>query len=152
MTYALQILTAFLGSLGFSVLFNLRRSKLWIAALGGALAWVVYLALGTVLIGDAVRYFFAASFVTVYAEVFARVKKTPTTSFLVSGIIPLVPGSALYNTMKFALNSDWDAFGKAAIYTLQLAMAIAAGITVVTSVICMVTAVLQRIRTRFSEK
>ena len=30
-----QILTAFLGSLGFSVLFNLRRTKLLIAALGG---------------------------------------------------------------------------------------------------------------------
>lgn len=149
MIYALQILTAFLGSFGFSVLFNLRRSKLWIAALGGAMAWIIYLILGTVLTGDAVRYFFAASLVTVYAEVFARIKKTPTTSFLVSGIIPLVPGSALYNTMKFALNSDWPSFGQAAIYTLQLALAIATGIMVITSFIRIVTAGIQHLRNRF---
>lgn len=30
MNYALQIITAFLGSLGFSVLFNIRRTKLLI--------------------------------------------------------------------------------------------------------------------------
>ena len=69
MTYALQIFTAFLGAFGFSVLFNIRRTKLWIASVGGALAWSIYLALGTVLTGDAVRYFFAAAFVTVYAEI-----------------------------------------------------------------------------------
>lgn len=146
MIYALQILTAFLGSLGFSVLFNLRRSKLWIAALGGAIAWIIYLSLGTVLTGDAVRYFFAASLLTVYAEVFARIKKTPTTSFLVSGIIPLVPGRALYNTMKFALSGDWPAFRETAIYTLQLALAIATGIMLISSFISVVTVISRRFR------
>lgn len=149
MIYVLQIFMAFLGSLGFSVLFNLRRSKLWIAALGGAIAWIIYLSLGIVLTGDAVRYFFAASFLTVYAEVFARIKKTPTTSFLVSGIIPLVPGSALYNTMKFALSGDWPAFGQAAIYTLQLAMAIATGIMLISSFVSVATAISRQFRNRF---
>lgn len=149
MIYVLQIFTAFLGSLGFSVLFNLRHSKLWIAALGGAIAWIIYLALGVVLTGDAVRYFFAASLVTVYAEVFARIKKTPTTSFLVSGIIPLVPGSALYNTMKFALNGNWSAFGETAIYTLQLTLAIATGIMLISSFISVLTAISQHFRNRF---
>ena len=41
-----QIVTAFLGSLGFSVLFNLRRTKLLIAALGGMLSWGLFLLLG----------------------------------------------------------------------------------------------------------
>lgn len=45
MNYALQIITAFLGSLGFSVLFNIRRTKLLIAGLGGMLSWSVYLLL-----------------------------------------------------------------------------------------------------------
>lgn len=152
MTYALQIFTAFLGAFGFSVLFNIRRTKLLIASVGGALAWSVYLVLGTILAGDAVRYFFAAVFVTVYAEVFARVKKTPTTSFLVSGIIPLVPGGALYNTMKFALNNNWQAFGETAIYTIQLAIAIAAGIMVVSSLIRVVTAGFQQFQIRCIKK
>lgn len=152
MTYALQILTAFLGSFGFSILFNIRRSKLLIASLGGAFAWSIYLVLGTVLPSETVRYFFAAVFVTIYAEVFARIAKTPTTSFLVSGIIPLVPGSALYNTMKFALNEDWSAFGETAIYTVQLAMAIAAGIMVVSSLIHIVTGGFQHLKAYFKKR
>lgn len=137
MTYALQIITAFLGSLGFSVLFNIRRTKLLIAGLGGMLSWSVYLLLGLAFDSDPIRYFFAAIFVTVYAEIFARIKKTPTTSYLVPAFIPLIPGGALYNTMKFALHNDWQSFGDTAVYTIQLALALSAGIIVVASVMRM---------------
>ena len=64
MNYALQIITAFLGSLGFSVLFNIRRTKLLIAGLGGMLSWSVYLLLGLYFDSDPIRYFFAAIFVS----------------------------------------------------------------------------------------
>lgn len=137
MTYALQIITAFLGSFGFSVLFNIRRTKLLIAGLGGMLSWSVYLLLGLYFDSDPIRYFFAAIFVTVYAEIFARIKKTPTTSYLVPAFIPLIPGGALYNTMKFALHNDWQSFGDTAVYTIQLALALSAGIIVVASVMRM---------------
>lgn len=140
MNYALQIITAFLGSLGFSVLFNIRRTKLLIAGLGGMLSWSVYLLLGLYFDSDPIRYFFAAIFVTVYAEIFARIKKTPTTSYLVPAFIPLIPGGALYNTMKFALHNDWQSFGDTAVYTIQLALALSAGIIVVASVMQMVHA------------
>ena len=140
MNYALQIITAFLGSLGFSVLFNIRRTKLLIAGLGGMLSWSVYLLLGIYFASDPIRYFFAAIFVTVYAEIFARIKKTPTTSYLVPAFIPLIPGGALYNTMKFALHNDWQSFGDTAVYTIQLALALSAGIIVVASVMRMVHA------------
>ena len=75
MNYALQIITAFLGSLGFSVLFNIRRTKLLIAGLGGMLSWSVYLLLGLYFDSDPIRYFFAAIFVTVYAEILQESKK-----------------------------------------------------------------------------
>lgn len=140
MNYALQIITAFLGSLGFSVLFNIRRTKLLIAGLGGMLSWSVYLLLGLYFDSDPIRYFFAAIFVTVYAVIFARIKKTPTTSYLVPAFIPLIPGGALYNTMKFALHNDWQSFGDTAVYTIQLALALSAGIIVVASVMRMVHA------------
>lgn len=140
MTYALQIITAFLGSFGFSVLFNLRRTKLLIAGLGGMLSWSVYLSLEPLFDSDPILYFFAAIFVTVYAEIFARIKKTPTTSYLVPGFIPLIPGGALYNTMKYALHSDWQNFGDTAVYTVQLALALSAGIIVISSCMRMVNA------------
>lgn len=146
-----QIITAFLGSLGFSVLFNLRRTKLLIAALGGMLSWGLFLLLGFWLSSEFARYFFAAAFVTVYAEVFARIKKTPTTSYLVPGFIPMIPGGALYNTMKYALNTDWKLFGSAAAYTLQIALCITAGIIVVSSGMRMISVAYRYIREHFAK-
>lgn len=146
MTIFLQIITAFLGSIGFSILFNVRGSKLLVAGFGGALSWGLYLALGPYLSSDSLKYFIASLFVTVYAEVFARIKKTPTTSFLVPGFIPLIPGGALYSTMKYALHNDWGLFADKASYTFQLALAIAAGIVAVSSFMRMVNATIRCIK------
>ncbi len=148
MTYAVQMVTAFLGSMGFSVLFNIRRTKLLIAGFGGALSWGVYLLFGGALDDGPLRCFLAAVGVTVYAEIFARIKKTPTTSFLVPGMIPLIPGGTLYNTMQFAIAGDWAQSGSAAAYTIRVALALAAGIIVVSSVMRMVVAVIRFVRIR----
>lgn len=142
MTYFIQVLTAFLGSLGFSVLFNIRRTKLLIAGFGGALSWGVFLLINNLVSSsEPFGYFVAAMAVTVYAEIFARIKKTPTTTFLVSGMIPMIPGGALYYTMNYALKSDWKMFSQEGMYTVSLAIALAVGIIVVSSVVRMATAV-----------
>ena len=98
----IQILMGGLGTLGFNILFHIRGRKLLFATLGGVVSWAVFLALEPVLPGEGFRYFLAAAAVTVYGEVLARVMKTPTTTFLVPSIIPLIPGSALYYTMNYA--------------------------------------------------
>ena len=82
--------------------------------------------------------------ISVYAEIFARVEKTPTTTFLVPCVIPLIPGSALYYTMNYALNEQWDKFGSQAIYTLQLALSLAVGIIAVTTTVRLLTALLKK--------
>ena len=144
----IQILMGFLGSLGFSVLFHIRGSKLIIASLGGLMSWTVFLTLEPLLPSEPIRYFLAAAAVTVYAEAFARIKKTPTTTFLVPSLIPLIPGGSLYYTMNYALNEQWAAFASKAIYTLELALALALGIIAVTTLSRMVNAVLHRLKKR----
>lgn len=148
----IQILTGFLGSLGFSVLFNIRGSKLIIAAFGGFISWGLFLFLGIFFESEPLRYFFSSVAVTVYAEIFARIKKTPTTTFLVASIIPLIPGGVLYQTMNFALKSDWENFSQTAFYTIKLALSLAVGIIVVSSVLRMVTAVMNYIKKIFRLK
>ena len=66
LTGLIQIFTGFLGSLGFSILFNIRGRKLWVASLGGLISWTIFLLLEPVFQGEASRYFFAAAAVTVY--------------------------------------------------------------------------------------
>lgn len=142
----IQILMGGLGSLGFGILFHIRGKKLLIATLGGLMSWTVFLALAPLFPSEAVRYFFSAAAVTVYAEFFARVIKTPTTTFLVPSLIPLIPGGALYYTMNYALNEQWAAFAAKAFYTLELAVALALGIIAVTTLNRIVNVVVKKLR------
>ena len=135
----IQVLTGALGSFGFSILFNLRGKKLLITTLGGVISWAVFLLLEAWIPGEPARYFLSMTAISVYAEIFARVEKTPTTTFLVPCVIPLIPGSALYYTMNYALNEQWDLFVQKAFYTLELAMALALGIIAVTTATKLIT-------------
>ena len=142
----IQIFMGFLGSLGFGILFNIRGRKLMIASLGGLMSWAVFLLLEPLFPPESLRYFFSAAAVTVYAEVFARIIKTPTTTFLVPSLIPLIPGGALYYTMNYALNEQWAAFAAKAFYTLELAVALALGIIAVTTLNRMLNVVFKKLR------
>ncbi len=133
MIYAQQIITAFLGSLGFSILFNIRGRKIWYAASGGMLSWATYLLGGLWLGSEMTQYFIAAIIVTIYSEICARIEKTPATIFLTATIIPLVPGQALYYTMSYAVNGLLGEFAANASYTVGIAVAIAAGIMAASS-------------------
>lgn len=127
MAYMIQLVTAFLGSLGFAMLFNIKRGKLLAAASGGLLAWGGYLLATIWVSSELICYFLASIILTFYAEAFARIKKAPATIFLVSASIPLIPGGSLYYTMSHAVSGEWDLFARQGIDTLLLAIAIAIG-------------------------
>ncbi len=133
MSELLQLLTSFIGTLGFGILFHIRGRKLWLAALGGLFAWTVFLALGYFIESEPVRYFIVSMLTTLYAEVLARLVKTPTTTFVIVSLIPLIPGSGLYYTMAHALSGNSEGFMERGIYTLELALALSLGIILVTS-------------------
>lgn len=128
-----QILMGTLGTLGFNILFHIRGRKLVLATLGGLISWTVFLAAEPVLPGEASRFFLSAVVITLYSEAMARLEKTPTTTFLVPSAVPLIPGSSLYYTMNYALNQQWPDFARRALYTLELAGALAVGIITVTT-------------------
>lgn len=129
----IQLLTGTIGSLGFSMLYNVRGGKLVWATLGGMLSWGIYLLLAPWAPSEMLRYFLASSLVAVYAEILARAIKTPATTFLIPSIIPCIPGGSLYYTMRYALNRQWSACLSQAVYTLSLALALALGIIAVLS-------------------
>ncbi len=148
MSATIQIITGLLGTLGFNILFNIRGRKLIFASLGGLISWSVFLGLQPLFADEAIRYLLSAAVVTVYGEVLARVEKTPTTTFLVPSVIPLIPGGALYYTMNYALNKQWSQFAHQAFYTLQLALCLAVGIIAVTTTVRLVTGFLTWKKTR----
>lgn len=126
-----QIITAFIGSTGFAVLYNIRGHRFALASLGGLLSCSAYLALGLILPNEILRYFIVAALISIYAEIMARPLKTPTTTFIMTGLIPLIPGSSLYYTMTGAFSGNLSGFIEKGVMTLGLAGALAAGIILV---------------------
>ena len=126
----IQILTGFLGSVGFGVLFNIRGKRLLMASLGGLFSWGLFVILSEVIESEAVNYFIVALLISLYAEGMARWLKTPTTVFITTALIPLIPGGSLYYTMVYAFKSDAVNFIEKGIATLILASALALGIIV----------------------
>ena len=125
MSILIQLLTAFLGSLGFALLFGVRPRHLVLAALGGMLAWGVYLAMDLWLGMPFLSCLTASVFAVVYAEIMARVRKIPALLFTVPAIIPLVPGRTLYYAMSEAVRGDLAQAKAYGSETLLAALAIA---------------------------
>lgn len=127
----IQLITAMLGSLGFALLFGLKKRYLLSAALGGLLNWGLYLLgmhwWGTIFFAGLL----ASAFSALYSEIMARVKKAPTTLFFITSIIPLIPGRALYYACSNAVMRDWEQAKSFANLTLQYALSIAAGACIV---------------------
>lgn len=130
----MQLVTAFLGSMGFALLFQVRRDRLLPASLGGLLAWGVYLLMGLATQQDVVRYFVASVVLTVYGEILARIVKCPATLFIVTASIPLIPGGSLYRTMQYFMLNDLEAFSRQGLTTVLLAVAIAVGMLFPTAI------------------
>ena len=130
----LQIITGFLGSLGFGILFNIRGVRLLWASLGGLFSWLLFLLLGFGIASEPVRYFLVSLTVSVFAEIMARVLKTPTTTFHMTALVPLIPGGSLYYTMASLFGGNLSTFLDKAVYTLELAVSLALGIVLVTAI------------------
>lgn len=129
----LQILAGFAGAAGFAILFNIRGKKFWAAALGGLLAWALVVLIGKIVSNEPAVYFVVAFAISVYAEIMARVLKTPTTAFIITSLIPLIPGGSLYYTMISVFQTGQGEFLEKGTHTLQLAAALALGIVAVTT-------------------
>ena len=140
----LQIITGCIGSLGFAILYNIRGKRLIVATLGGFLSWALFVVLGWGIPSEPVNYFLVAFSMSLYAEAMARLLKTPTTTFITTSLIPLIPGGSLYYTMSYAFESDLEKFVEKAIDTLQLASALALGIIVATTMSRLLTRCLHK--------
>lgn len=125
----IQLITAFLGSLGFAILFHLRRELLFPASLGGLFSWGIYLLGMEVWENVFGACLLAAAFSAFYAEVLARALKAPSTLFFIPTVVPLIPGNPLYQTMSCVVRGDFFMARQDAFLTLQYALAIALGIS-----------------------
>lgn len=102
-----SVISAVVGTVGFSFMLRLRKNRLPIIALSTAICYSVYLAALALGFEDFIANFFAALFAAFASEFFARRCKAPVTVFLIPTILPLVPGARLYYTIESLFQSDF---------------------------------------------
>lgn len=126
----IQILAGGVGSLGFACLFNIRGKRLVVATLGGVLSWFLCVIFSYFIPSEPINYFIVSFLLSIFAEVMARIMKTPTTTFITTSLVPLIPGGSLYYTMAYGFQGQATRFVTKGVATLALAAALALGIII----------------------
>lgn len=121
----IKTIASFFASFFFAVIFNTAKKELLYCGLTGAFGWMTYLIVVAVYPNIISAYFFGALIVGILSTLFSQLRKAPVTIFLVSGIIPLVPGKGMYDTMSALLQRDFQGTFMSLITTIQIAGAIA---------------------------
>lgn len=131
--FVLPCIYSFIASIAFGIQFNIKFKHIIAAGVGGLICQFVYMIIGTMGASEAICCFFAACTISLYSEILARKLRVPVNMYLVVGIIPLVPGGYIYQTMIVLIDGDIDTFLAQFVETIGIAGAIAMGVFAVSS-------------------
>ena len=135
MTYPIPVQCAagLVGTLGFGLMFNIRGRGVPLALLGSVISWLVCSLLLRLGVSEPVCYLAAAACSSFYAEIMARLRKFPATSYLLCALVPLIPGAGIYYTMDFIRRGmGAEAYAKG-VATAAIAGAVAVGVLLVST-------------------
>ena len=128
-----NILCSFLGTLMFSVLFNVHSRYYLYCGVTGMAGWVTYCLL-VPHISPVLATFFCTIVVVLLSRILAVWRRCPITVFLISGIFPLIPGTSVYYTAYYFVMNDLNMAVDKGIMALKLAFAMVLGIVFIVSI------------------
>ncbi len=130
---AVQCLAGLIGTLGFGLMFNMHGKGIPFALLGSVISWPVCVLCMRLGLAEPIAYLIAAAASSFYAEIMARIRKFPATSYLMCALVPLIPGSGIYYTMDFIRrNMLSEAYSKG-MATAAIAGSMAVGVLLVST-------------------
>lgn len=133
-TYFIPCFNAFFASMAFAMIFNVRDIKvLALSSFTAAFGWFVYL-ISAGAFNVVGQNLMASVAVALVSEFLSRIMKTPSTIFIIIGIIPFVPGGGIYYTMEYCVKGDTQMFLEKGLETFAVAGAIAIGVSIASSI------------------
>lgn len=123
-----QLITSFVASAGFGIIFNVPKHALVQSGLVGMFGWILYYLLVEQGVDVVPATIFGAMLVSILSYTSAKVWKTPIIIYTVSGIIPLVPGGIAYNAMRQFVENNYDVAVQLSAQVMLLAGGIAIGL------------------------
>ena len=133
--YILPCVYSFAAGIAFCAQFNIRFRHIAGAAAGGFVCQLVFSAAEAAGAKEPLCCFAAALTVSLYSELLAKKLRVPVNMYLVVGIIPLVPGRYLYDTMIVLVGGDIDSFARNLADTVAIAGSVAMGVFAASSAV-----------------
>lgn len=130
----IQCIAGLVGTLGFGLMFNIHGRGMPLALLGSVISWLVCALLLKSGMKEPACYLIAAACSSFYAEIMARIRKFPATSYLLCALVPLIPGAGIYYTMDFIRRGMASAAYTKGMATAAIAGAMAIGVLLISTV------------------
>lgn len=130
-----QFILAIFATGGFCLIFRVPLRHIPVCMAIGGLGWVTYEISMYYYASPSIGCFFGACNVGLLSTIASRMFKDASTIFVIPGILCLVPGSAIFNTMAALLRDDFSSAMDVGMQTLLMAGAIAFGLLVIGAVI-----------------
>ncbi|MDE6937507.1 MAG: threonine/serine exporter family protein [Lachnospiraceae bacterium] len=123
-----------MGTIGYAVLFNIPKKFYLCCGFTGAAGWLIYHAVVSMNASAVTASFFGTLAVVLTSRVLSVRKKCPIIIFLVSGILPLVPGAGIYYTVYYMVTNQLAEAVLRGMESVKTAFAIVLGIVLVLSI------------------
>jgi hypothetical protein len=124
---------AFAGVAVFAVILDMPRHLTVFAGLIGAVGYAAYLIAGMYSKLEVTKVFWAMIVVAFLSHILARCLKAPAAVFSVCGMIPFVPGGAIYRSVLYFIRGQSALSNHYFSETLQIAGSIALAIFIMDS-------------------
>lgn len=134
-TLIINFIFSFLATVGFSIFFNSPLKSLIPSGIIGGIGWTIYSILFHISENAILANFFAATMVSLLSEILARKMKYPAIIFAIPGILPLIPGLGLYNTMLSLVEGKYNDAMSIGTNALFVSASIAMGVLLITSLV-----------------
>ena len=135
---AVQVAGSFMAVLSFGIVLDLPKKYLGWSGVTGGVCWLVYLLIREETGSLIFAAFLSGLSVALLGHILARILRAPVSVFLIPGILPLVPGTSIYNWVYHIIRSSREQSMYYLIETIQIAGAIAMAVFLIDSMFRMV--------------
>ena len=122
------VLGAFFGTVGFAMLVHIPRRACFVSGLIASLSYLVYWLMTYLGLPDPMAVFIGSLFGSLAGLLSARLMKIIGTVFLMSAVIPVVPGLGLYRMMSALGQGQVGAGARTGVQTMITVAMIALGL------------------------
>lgn len=127
----IQFAAAVVATVSFSLIFGVPTRYYPLCGLIGAAGWVIDLWLSGHGCSETEAILFATMLVILLSRLSAVRCRCPVTVFLISGIIPLVPGAGIYWSTYYLVTNQIELAAQSGFSALKAAVAIVIGIVII---------------------